>query len=116
MKLLFLSLDPPGPPPAASSLILNNKLVEGADGETLPREAFLLRWNPGPEGSTYDVRVTTEELDLLAQGRRLDRAEFLVPAEALRDLPSGTHVYWQVNAHLPGGRRVDSDSFLAVVE
>ena len=88
----------------------------GEDGESLPRDQFLLRWAGGPEGSTYDVRVTTEELDLLATGRSLEQPEYQVPAEALADLPSGARVYWQVTAHLPGGRRVDSGSFLTRIE
>ena len=33
--------------------------------ETLPRDAFVLRWKPGPEGSRYQVSVTTEDLKLL---------------------------------------------------
>src|SRR5688572_1323781 len=32
----------------------------------LPRDAFTLRWTPGPDGSRYEVRVTTEDLRVLA--------------------------------------------------
>jgi hypothetical protein len=88
----------------------------GEDGGSLPRGQFLLRWAEGPEGSTYDIRVTTEDLDLLATGRRLEQAEYQVPADALEDLPGGAAVYWQVTAHLPGGRSIDSDSFLTRIE
>jgi hypothetical protein len=91
-------------------------LLEGADGETLPREGFLLRWSDGPEGSTYNIRVMTEELDLVAEARSLERSEFQVPPSALSEFPSGARIFWQVTAHLPDGRRIDSDSFLAVVE
>ncbi len=87
-----------------------------ADGDSLPRDQFVLRWNAGPEGTSYDVRVTTEDLDLVAQGRMLDASEFMVPEEALAALPAGARLFWQVTAHIPDGRRLDSDSFLVVVE
>ena len=82
----------------------------------LPRERFVLRWTPGPEGSTYDLRVTTERLALLARVQRLDRAAFQVPSESLRDVASGGRVLWQVTAHLPDGRRTDSQTFIALLE
>ena len=88
----------------------------GEDGETLPRDSFVLLWTPGPAGSTYDVRVTSAELDLLARGSGLEQARFQVPEAALVELPSGARVFWQVTAHLPDGRRVDSASFLALIE
>jgi hypothetical protein len=85
------------------------------DGATLPRDAFDLRWGAGPLGSTYDVRATTEQLDLVAEGLRLDRPRFHVPAEALDPLPDGARVAWQVTAHLPDGGRVESESFFSVI-
>jgi len=91
-------------------------LLEGEDGEVLPRESFFLRWSDGPEGGTYHIRVMTEELELVAEARRLEQSEFQVPAAALMEFPSGSRIFWQVTAHLPDGRRIDSDSFLAVVE
>lgn len=89
---------------------------ETADGAALPRDDFVLRWNAGPQGTSYDIRVTTEDLDLLAQGRMLQVNEFRVPEEALAALSAGERLFWQVTAHIPDGRRVDSDSFLVVVE
>jgi hypothetical protein len=87
-----------------------------ADGDSLPRDEFVLRWNGGPQGTTYDVRVTTEDLDLLSRGRMLEENEFRVPEDALAALPAGEPLFWQVTAHLPDGRRLDSDSFLVIVE
>ena len=91
-------------------------LLEGEDGEALPRESFLLRWSDGPDGSTYDIRVMTEELDLVAEARMLELSEFQVPPEAMETLPDGARIFWQVTAHLPDGRWLDSDSFLAIIE
>ena len=103
-------------PPAYRAQETFQLLPAGEDGETLPRDTFVLRWTAGPGGSTYDVRVTNEKLDLLAQGRRLENSRFTVPPGALEELPSGARVFWQVTAHLPDGRRLDSDSFLVLVE
>src|SRR5262245_9609328 len=38
-----------------------------APDAVLPRDAFQLRWTPGPAGSRYEVRVTTEDLRVLAR-------------------------------------------------
>lgn len=88
--------------------------VPGEDG--LPRSRCWLRWTAGPEGTTYQVRVTDERLELLARGRGLEDAEFLVPQEALGDLPSGAKIIWQVTARLPDGAIVDSPGFISRIE
>jgi len=85
------------------------------EGEALPRSQCLLRWAPGPDGTTYDVRVTTEDLDPIARGRGIRVAEFLVPAKELDPVPTGERIVWQVTAHLPDGTRVNSRSFTSEV-
>lgn len=82
----------------------------------IARDDCLLRWTPGPVGSTYHVRVTGENLELLSVGRWLDEPEFLVPASALEELPPGSVLLWQVSARLPDGRNVDSGSFISRIE
>jgi hypothetical protein len=89
--------------------------VFGEDA-VLPRAGFLLQWSPGPEGTTYQVRVTAEDLTPLARGRGLARPEFLVPEPALEGLAPGAAVYWQVTASLPDGRTVESESIRSRVE
>jgi hypothetical protein len=91
-------------------------LLEGEDGEVLTRENFVLRWSDGPAGSTYDIRVMTEDLDMVAEARMLEFSEFQVPLEALQALPDDARIFWQVTAHSPDGRRIDSDSFLALID
>jgi hypothetical protein len=85
------------------------------DGEALPREDFRLRWSPGPEGSRYDVRVTTESLEVVADAQRLAEPSFLVPESALVKLPAGGRVLWRVEALLPGGERVASPTFVTIL-
>jgi hypothetical protein len=89
---------------------------ELAADQVLPRDHCLLRWTPGPEGTTYQVRVMSEDHDALARGRRLDRAEFLIPPAALEGVPSGGRIFWQVTVRLPDGRTVDSETFDGRVE
>ncbi|AMY09085.1 hypothetical protein LuPra_02296 [Luteitalea pratensis] len=85
------------------------------DAGALPREAFRLQWAAGPEGSRYRVRVTTEDLVVLATAADLAAAEFSVAATQLSELPPGTTVLWQVDAYLPDGERVTSRTFVTHV-
>jgi hypothetical protein len=82
----------------------------------LARGACLLRWAAGPEGTVYNVEVTDEAMRPLATGRALRSPEFLVPEQALADLPRGDRIVWQVTAVEPDGRRVASHTFFSVVD
>jgi hypothetical protein len=82
----------------------------------LPRNDFFLRWTAGPEGTIYDVIVSSETVEILARGLELDEPEYRVPAEALEAVASGSRVFWQVNARLPDGRHMESDAFIVLVE
>ena len=86
------------------------------EGKALPRQDFRLRWSEGPEGSNYDVRVTTESLQVLAGGRRLAEPSFLVPESALAPLPKDSKILWRVEAVLPDGERVASPTFVTRLE
>lgn len=81
----------------------------------LARSACLLRWAAGPEGTTYDLQVMTENLEPLARAARLDRPEYQVEEEALQELVAGSRILWRVTAHLPDGRRVLSRTFVSVI-
>jgi len=81
--------------PAGSSLL--------AEGAAVPRDAVLLRWTPGPEGSTYDVVVSREDLEPVLEAHGLKRSELHVPAAALASLPDGALLLWQVTVHTPEG-------------
>jgi hypothetical protein len=83
---------------------------------TLPREAFRLRWTPGPEGSRYRVRVTTEDLQVLATAADQTAAEYAVEPSVLSRLPDGATVLWQVDVSLPNGERLTSSTFITRVK
>lgn len=82
----------------------------------LPRDAFRLRWTPGTAGSRYEVRVTTDDLQVLATGADLTTPEFAVERALLEELPAGARVLWQVDVTLPDGGRITSPTFAATVE
>jgi len=86
------------------------------DDSPLPRGRFVLSWTPGPEGSRYNVTVTTEDLVPIASASALEVTEFIVPEAALALLPSGATIVWQVETVAADGRRVQSAAFLTRVE
>ena len=90
-------------------------LVE--EGQALPRQQFLLRWSaPEIPGATYDIKVSTEDLRVIATGDDLRKPQFLVPAHALAGLPPGTRLMWNVDAELPEGGHVESATFFTTVQ
>jgi hypothetical protein len=105
---------PPGDEFRASPGFVVESLVPA--GQALPRDAFRLRWTPGPEGSRYQVRVTTEDLQVLATAADLTAPEFAVDPAAISRLPGGASVFWQVDALLPNGERLTSSTFITRVE
>lgn len=82
----------------------------------LDRERAVLAWSAGPPGTTYELRVTTESLDVVFTIRHLDRPEATVPAGALEGIPDRGRVLWQVTAHLPDGTEVDSRTFITPLD
>ena len=99
---------------------VGDNAVVAATGEdvTLPRDAFVLRWalETPADGTLYDVRVTTEDLRVLAQASGLATPSYQVTATALAGVPSGARVFWQVDASLASGERLSSETFFVRVE
>ncbi len=94
-----------------------NDVVESAipADATLPRDAFTLRWTPGPAGSRYAVRITSADLTPLASGTDLDVPEFVVPPSALATVAAGSPVLWQVQVRMPDGTTAASETFVTRV-
>ena len=78
---------------------------------TIPRDAFRLRWTPGPQDSRYHVRVTTEDLRVLTTVSDLTAPELVVDRDLLSGVAPGARVLWQVDVTLPGGDSVSSQTF-----
>jgi hypothetical protein len=83
---------------------------------TLPRDAFRLRWTAGPPDSRYLVRVTTEDLRVLTTVPDLTVPELVLDPGLLSSIDPGARVLWQVDATLPGGERVSSETFVVRVQ
>lgn len=78
------------------------------DNASLPRQEFLLRWSDGPDGSRYDLAITTAELEVIADVRDLERPEYRVPPDRLANVTPGTRVLWRVVARTPEGATISS--------
>jgi hypothetical protein len=90
------------------------------EGEPLARDAAVLRWRLGsdgaPEGTTYDLLVSGEDLQPLAEAAELEEPSYRVPPAALESLPSGAEILWRVEAHLPDGRSARSPTFKTPID
>jgi hypothetical protein len=84
--------------------------------EALSRDACVLQWSAGPEGTAYDLLVMDADLRPLARARWLERPEYTVSAEDLASVPAGGSILWRVTAHLPDGRRIVSRTFTTRLE
>lgn len=84
-----------------------------ADDATLPRDACRLRWSPGPPGSRYQVRVTTEDLQILTTIANLTEPQVTIEPARLAALEPGARMLWQVEATLPDGSHATSATFAA---
>jgi hypothetical protein len=85
------------------------------EDQPLSRDRFVLRWSPGPEGTVYDILVTSHRMDRLIQRNGLEETQFVVPESALDGVDPGSRLMWQVTALLPDGRRIQSRTFFVIV-
>jgi hypothetical protein len=94
---------------------LEEPLLEPRVPAAMRPDEFVLRWST-VEGAVYDVRVATDELDVLMEAHDLDHPELEVPAELLAEVPSGSVLLWQVESRLLDGRVIVSPTFATRVE
>jgi len=90
------------------------------EGEPLDRDAPVLRWQfvpeAAPEGTTYDLLVSTDALEPVAEATELDERRYELPQEALTDLPPGAQLLWRVEATTPDGRRITSPTIVTPIQ
>ncbi|HEX9944456.1 MAG TPA: zf-HC2 domain-containing protein [Thermoanaerobaculia bacterium] len=82
-----------------------------APDQALPRQGAVLRWSPVPGAASYDVRVSTEDLQAVATAQGLTATEYRIPESALANLAPGAKLLWQVEAVFPDGTRQPSPTF-----
>ena len=97
----------------ATALAAIHALV--ADGSTLARSQFVLRWTALPAGTRYTVEVSDERLATIAAVNGLTEASFQVDEKSLASAADGSPVLWLVKAVLPDGQRVTSGTFMVRV-
>jgi len=83
---------------------------------SLPRDRFILRWSPGPRGSSYSVRLSTADLAPLLEQQNLESPELSVPASALAQVKSGDQLLWQVEVRLPNGQQIPSETYVVTLQ
>jgi hypothetical protein len=81
------------------------------EGAALPRQGAVLRWSPVPGATSYDVQVSTEDLQIVATAQGQTATEYRIPESGLRNLAPGTSLLWQVDAVFPDGTRQSSPTF-----
>ncbi|MEM6990196.1 MAG: hypothetical protein AAF721_06860 [Myxococcota bacterium] len=112
--LLFVFTRPPSLPELDDSTIRSGpvRAIEPTKpAAVLSRDAFVLEWSGGPPDATYDVFVTTAELQPVFQARELTERTLQVPATKLEAYPAGSKLLWRVVAVTREGRRVHSTAF-----
>jgi hypothetical protein len=85
-------------------------------GDKLLRNNAVLRWSPGPDGSTYAVRLTTADLGLVLEKQDITSVELAVPAAVLEKVPPGEQLLWQVEVRLPDGQRISSETYVVTLD
>ncbi|MFL6258562.1 MAG: zf-HC2 domain-containing protein [Thermoanaerobaculia bacterium] len=85
------------------------------EGQALPRQAAVLRWSPLAGAVSYDLEVSTEDLRPVATAKGQAATEYRIPESALKGLPSGARLLWQVDAVRPDGTHENSGTFITPV-
>jgi hypothetical protein len=104
------------PPPTYRAAPWGNLAPLTDPAVPLPRNDMTLRWKGAPQGTIYDLRVTTDRLVSLHRAFDIETTSYQVPSEKLAALPPGSIVLWTVTARLPDGRIWNSRAFQARVE
>ena len=86
------------------------------EGVRLSRSAPVLRWVGAPAGTTVNLLLANERLDVLARFSGVKDSQLVVPPSVLSALPPGSKLVWRVTVVQPDGSWSDAASFVSVVE
>lgn len=94
--LIWMLRPPPAPLPEEGTIRAPAEaaMQSALDGESLPRDAFELRWDSAGEACTYDLRASTAQGVLLTEEFGLSEPSLTLDAVSL---PAGGKVLWQVD-------------------
>lgn len=90
-------------PPQYRDAVRPEVRSEIAEGAVLSRQDAVLRWSAGPPGSFYEVRVLTREGREITVESGLESPRYQIQPAALKEIPAGTVLYWQVKSLQPDG-------------
>ena len=93
-----------------------SSIVASTTDDVVSRDACVLTWTSGQDGSRYDLRVTDETLDTLHVAWNLEEPSSSVPPAKLDGVAAGSTILWQLTVRLPGGDTQISETFSTVVE
>ena len=86
------------------------------EGQSLPREAFILRWTPMDGAEAYNLEVQTAYLDPLFRAEGLTTTFCQVPPDKLARLQSGDKVHWKVTPVVRGGDLPQFQTFTTLLQ
>jgi len=93
--LVWILRPAPTPPEAGTIRAPAEAAMRSAlDGESLPRDAFELRWESAGEACTYDLRASTAQGVLLTETFGLLEPSLTLEVESL---PTAGKILWQVD-------------------
>jgi len=82
-----------------------------AEGQALPRQGAVLRWSAVAGATSYDVRISTDDLRPVQTAEGLTATAYRIPDASLAPLPAGAKLLWQVEANFPDGTSRSSATF-----
>jgi len=86
---------------------------DSSEVSVMSRTDCRLRWKAGPDGSTYDLVVTDENLDVLVSIKNLSDPEYRIDP---KDLPLSGEIFWRVTVHFPNGEVHSSETLTTRIE
>lgn len=109
---------PETPPPAPVHRGVVDQEIQSLipEGEALPREDFVLRWDFPDDDAIYDLRVMTPDLrEVLHEKRAIHGLSYEVPARELREIAPSEGVVWTVQARSADGVLLAEKTFRTTV-
>lgn len=105
------------PKPAKSAGFRGGEELQSlVEDESLPRDAFILRWTPMDGAEAYNLEVYTAYLEPLFHAEGLATTSCRVPPDKLARLQSGDKVHWKVTPVVRGGDLPQFQTFTTLLQ
>jgi hypothetical protein len=96
----------------AAGTAITSELDQGA---ALERASPVLRWSSQLEPTSWSVRVTTAELEVLVEEDGIEAPRYEIAPERLAGVAANGELFWQVEAHLEDGTTIASRTFVVSI-